>query len=358
MAAPVIASSTVTVSFSSETINATKPSGTTGGDLLVALVFSAPGATFIQPAPGWTSVRSATVDGVTNYSVSWKAAGDSEPSTYAFTSLGAGDEMSAILLRITGADVVTPVDVLAVATGTDDTLAFSSVTTTLNDELVLLLGSVANTAPDPTGSQWPNLAPSGTTVDTSKINSLSGYNNVAGIAYFTQSTAGATGSKTVALQDHAPSTWYAFTLAIRAARTSDPGPIFIRQGQVDIGSGYLTTANTTPDLTSGTIYLAFTADVTEGGFLEYIKCKSSPAGNNVQTVARVWLNNGSATGTASNNILLGEVTLPATTASSTAQVGDQRIGMNMALLPGYRVYITIATTVANGWNFTGVGGRY
>lgn len=135
-------------------------------------------------------------------------------------------------------------------------------------------------------------------------------------------------------------------------------PIFIRVGQVDIGTGYLTTANTTPDLTSGTSLLCFTADATEGSFLQYIKCKTSPAGNNVQTVARVWINNGATTGTATNQSLFAEATLAATTASSTAQVGEQSIPMNIALPPGYRVYITIATAVANGWAFTGVGGKY
>lgn len=139
---------------------------------------------------------------------------------------------------------------------------------------------------------------------------------------------------------------------------ANTNPIFIRVGQVDWPGGYLTTANTTADLTSGTNFLCFSADATEGSFLSYIKCKSSPAGNNVQTVARVWINNGSTTGTAANNVLFAEATLQPTTASSTTQVGEQTIPMNIQLPPGYKVYITIATAVANGWNFTGVGGKY
>jgi hypothetical protein len=135
-------------------------------------------------------------------------------------------------------------------------------------------------------------------------------------------------------------------------------PIFIRKGDISWPGGYLTTANTTADLTSGTIFLAFTADATEGSFIQFIRAKASPAGNNVQTVARIWLNNGGATGTAANNVLYDEMTLPATTASATAAVTTMSLPMNIALPAGYRVYVTIGTAVANGWNFTGVGGDY
>ena len=54
----------------------------------------------------------------------------------------------------------------------------------------------------------------------------------------------------------------------------------------------------------------------------------------------------------------GELTLPATTASATAATPDIDYPMNMALPPGWEVYVGIATAVAAGWAVTGIGGDY
>ena len=54
------------------------------------------------------------------------------------------------------------------------------------------------------------------------------------------------------------------------------------------------TANTTFDLTSGTIYgPIFTGNATNGSRLDFIKAR--PLGTNVATVIRIWINNGGAT---------------------------------------------------------------
>ena len=121
---------------------------------------------------------------------------------------------------------------------------------------------------------------------------------------------------------------------------------------------YVTAANTTADLTAGTIYLVWTADATNGGFLRSLRCKATPAGNTTATVLRVWLNNGATTATATNNILLGELTLPAVTASGTTATPELEYPVNLAIPPSYRVYVTIHTASANGWAVTGVGGKY
>lgn len=103
--------------------------------------------------------------------------------------------------------------------------------------------------------------------------------------------------------------------------------------------------------------LVFTADPTNGGFLRAIRIKA--AGTNVATVARLYLNNGSANTTAANNSLFGEIALPATTASATAATSsDIEYPVNMALPPGFRVYVGLATAVASGWVFTPLGGKY
>jgi hypothetical protein len=121
---------------------------------------------------------------------------------------------------------------------------------------------------------------------------------------------------------------------------------------------YLTTANTTADLTAGTSYLLFTADATNGGFVQKIRFRMTPAGTSTATVCRIWINNGSTTGTATNNILYDEITLPATAASGTAATPSYEIPLNFALPAGFKLYATIHTASTNGWAATVVGGKY
>ena len=116
------------------------------------------------------------------------------------------------------------------------------------------------------------------------------------------------------------------------------------------------TANTTRDLTSGTSYLAFTADATNGGYLN--KLRFAPKGTNIQTVARIWINNGSTTGTAANNFLFQEVTLIATTSSETQSLPFTEVPLDIALPAGYKIYITVGTTVSAGFMVGVVAGKY
>lgn len=117
-----------------------------------------------------------------------------------------------------------------------------------------------------------------------------------------------------------------------------------------------TTANTTKDLTSGTIFTAFTTSST-GGYIQRIRFK--PLGTNVATVARVWINNGGATGTASNNTLWDEITLPATTVSEVAAQANFELPLNFALPPGETIYATVGTSPTSaGWQATVIGGKY
>jgi hypothetical protein len=115
-------------------------------------------------------------------------------------------------------------------------------------------------------------------------------------------------------------------------------------------------ANTTTDLTSGTSYLCYTAGATNGSRLDFVRARA--LGTNVATVVRLWINNGSATGTAANNTLFMERTLPATTVSQTSEQADVIIPMNVSLVAGYKVYATLGTAVAAGYDLVGVGGDY
>ena len=132
-------------------------------------------------------------------------------------------------------------------------------------------------------------------------------------------------------------------------------PIFSKVGDIQWING-IATANTTTDLTSGTTYLAFTADATNGGYVQKIRFRA--LGTNVATVARIWINNGSSTGTAANNTLFDEISLAATTLSQTSALAIYEIPLNIALPPGYTIYITLGTTVAAGYCAQVIGGKY
>jgi hypothetical protein len=117
------------------------------------------------------------------------------------------------------------------------------------------------------------------------------------------------------------------------------------------------TANTTKDLTSGTIYGPIeTAEATNGSRVDFIKVRS--LGTNVATVIRIWINNGSVTTTAANNTLYLERTLSATNVSETAEQPDIILPLNISLAAGYRVYATFGTAVAAGFHLTAIGGDY
>ena len=117
------------------------------------------------------------------------------------------------------------------------------------------------------------------------------------------------------------------------------------------------TANTTKDLTAGTIYgPIFTGKAVDGSRLDFIKVRA--LGTNVNTVCRVWINNGSATGTAANNVLYVERSLSATTVSETAELADVIVPMSISLAAGYRIYVTFGTAVAAGFHVTAIGGDY
>lgn len=114
-----------------------------------------------------------------------------------------------------------------------------------------------------------------------------------------------------------------------------------------------TTLNNAYDGT-GTVGTCFTAGA-NGSFVGFIKIK--PLGTNVTSVARFWINNGSTNATAANNFLFAEVTLPATTATTTA-LPDLSVPLNFALPAGYKINWALGIAVAAGWQATVVGGNY
>ena len=139
--------------------------------------------------------------------------------------------------------------------------------------------------------------------------------------------------------------------------TANPNPIFSRVGNVGgIGSTTLTTAAADYTGISANNILIFTADSTNGGFVQRVRFKA--IGTNTASVARVYINNGSTSGTATNNVFYGEVSLPGTTAITTAATVDVDYPMNFALPPGYKLYVGLGTTVAAGWVASVIAGAY
>lgn len=132
-------------------------------------------------------------------------------------------------------------------------------------------------------------------------------------------------------------------------------PIVSKAGDIQWGATAVATANTAKDGT-GTVLTAFTADATNGGFVQRIRFRA--AGTNIATVARVFINNGSTNATPANNILWDEITLAATTLSEVAALAVYELPLNFALPAGYKLNVTVGTTVAAGYYVSVIGGKY
>lgn len=130
-------------------------------------------------------------------------------------------------------------------------------------------------------------------------------------------------------------------------------PIFSKAALASWGS--VATANTAKDGT-GTVVTVFTSDLTNGSFLQKINVRS--LGTNVASVMRVFLNNGSVNTTAINNTLIAELSLPATTVSEVASLSGYEVPINTALPAGYKINVTVGTTIAAGIAVTAFGGAY
>ena len=135
-------------------------------------------------------------------------------------------------------------------------------------------------------------------------------------------------------------------------------PIFSKAGAIGgIGSTTLATVPAADYTGVGAQnILVFTSDATNGGFVQRIRLKA--IGTNVAAVARIYINNGSTNGTATNNVFYGEISLPATTAATTAATVDVDYPLNIALPAGYRLYVGLGATVAAGWVVSVIAGAY
>ena len=138
-------------------------------------------------------------------------------------------------------------------------------------------------------------------------------------------------------------------------------PVYSRVGDVTTnattGMGQAVTAAANDYTGAGANnVLVFTADATNGGYLQRVRLKA--AGTNVASVMRFFLNNGSANTTAANNSFFGEISLPVTAANAAAATQELDYTFNLALPAGFRIYAGLGTAVAAGWIMTPVAGKY
>lgn len=132
-------------------------------------------------------------------------------------------------------------------------------------------------------------------------------------------------------------------------------PIFSKLADIQWSAAAITAANIAKDGT-GTVTTIFTADVTNGGFVQGLTFR--PIGTNVASVARVFVNNGLTNVTVANNTLVAEVSLPATTLTEVAAQPDLYLAFNRALPIGYKLNVVLGTAVAAGYQVTAFGGKY
>lgn len=138
-------------------------------------------------------------------------------------------------------------------------------------------------------------------------------------------------------------------------------PIFPVAQKVSWGT--VSAANTAKD-GSGTVVTVATGG-TNGTRLDMIKVRA--LGTNTATVMRFYVNNGQPNSTPTNNSLVHEITLAATTLNEAAAFTDNDItitrGADMLipipyLPPGYKLNAVLGTAVAAGYQVTVFGGDY
>ena len=138
-------------------------------------------------------------------------------------------------------------------------------------------------------------------------------------------------------------------------------PIFSKVGAIGLnGAATLGTTQVQDYIgTNASTAVIFTADATNGGFVQRLRFKAIGA-NATASVARIFINNGSANSTAANNTFYGEISLPVTTAVTTAATVDIDYPINVALPAGYRILANIGSSanLGAGWAITTIAGAY
>ncbi len=190
--------------------------GTSAGDLLIAVVSTngdQSGSLAPPAGQGWQLLNRQSTGGFfpATQGVWWKIAGPGEPASHQFTWAG-GEEAYGFMMRFTGHDPTTPIDASAFQTGADASPLSPSVTTTVDNTLVLRVGTFHGASVTVDQPGLPGHVP--ITMDFSSNDSF-GFGAVsAGAGHFSpQTPQGPTGTAAFALT--ASQRWAAGTIAIR-----------------------------------------------------------------------------------------------------------------------------------------------
>jgi hypothetical protein len=143
--------------------------------------------------------------------------------------------------------------------------------------------------------------------------------------------------------------------------TANTSPIFTLTPK----NGYAkaTAADATQDGTNANVVSGYTAGA-NGSFVLKLMCQPiSTSGSTTTNAAalRIYINNGSTIGTASNNILIKEVTLPATAVNQTgtAEAIGIEVPLNIQLQASYVLAFGVTSFAANTqWNICTIVGDY
>lgn len=133
-------------------------------------------------------------------------------------------------------------------------------------------------------------------------------------------------------------------------------PIYSGVGDIQ-WTTVMTAVNLSLDATAANAYTVFSASFS-GSFVQRVRFKAS--GSTTATAARIFINNGGASGSAANNVLFDEITLPLTTTAAASATAVYELPLNVALPAGYRVLATLGTaqSAGGGWYASAVGGSY
>lgn len=134
---------------------------------------------------------------------------------------------------------------------------------------------------------------------------------------------------------------------------ANTNPIYGRTPDLQVGGAIIgTSANTATDGTGANSFLIFTADATEGSYVNLVRFK--PVSTIAATVIRLWYCSATGsftpgtTNTAANSAMIGELTVAAWTASNTTASPSYDIPVNLPLPASTKLFVTFGTSTGAG----------
>lgn len=147
---------------------------------------------------------------------------------------------------------------------------------------------------------------------------------------------------------------------------ANTAPIYGRIADIQLAGAIIgTSANTATDGTGANTTSIFTADSTEGSFVQFVRLK--PVSTIAATVARIWYCSDTgaftpgSTNTAGNTTMVAEVTIAAWTASQIVAAPSYDVPINIPMPASTKLLITFGTSTGagtTGFNPLVVGMKY